>query len=70
MIEIVSHCFGARYAALLVYQLSSLALHEIRAITVTVLYVGGDKAASAVVNYLVTLAAPGYGGTLCRWRHR
>ena len=58
MIEVISHCFGVRYAALLVYHFSSLVLRESKPITMTVIYIIDDKPTITVLEYFSKLNVP------------
>lgn len=58
MIEIISHCFGPRYASLLNYHLSSLVLRESKMITMTVIYIATDDATKAVLEYFKSISKP------------
>jgi len=51
VIEIISHCISPRYAALLVYHLSSLVLRESTPVTMTVVYSKEDPATVTVLDY-------------------
>ena len=58
MIEIISHCFGKKYAALLVYHLSSLVLHESKPVTMSVVYVSGDSDVTTVIKHFSEINRP------------
>lgn len=60
MIEIISHCFGPKYASLLNYHLSSLVLNETRKTTVvaTIIYIAGDHTTEIILEYFKKIDRP------------
>lgn len=60
MIEIISHCFGPKYASLLNYHLSSLVLNETKKTTIvaTVIYITEDHATEIVLKYFSKIERP------------
>lgn len=58
MIEIVTHCFGDRFATLLNYHLSSIVLNESKSVTITVMYATNDKSTNRVLSYFGAIDRP------------
>jgi hypothetical protein len=58
MIEIVTHCFGERFATLLNYHLSSIVLNESQPVTATVMFATNDKLTTKVLSYFGVIDRP------------
>jgi hypothetical protein len=58
MIEIVTHCFGERFATLLNYHLSSIVLNESKPVTATVIFATSDKLTTKVLSHFSAIDRP------------
>jgi hypothetical protein len=58
MIEIVTHCFGERFATLLNYHLSSIVLNESQPVTATVIFATNDKLTTKVLSHFGVIDRP------------
>ncbi|MFA5766369.1 MAG: hypothetical protein WC919_00410 [Candidatus Paceibacterota bacterium] len=58
MIEIVTHCFGERFATILNYHLSSIVLNESQPVTVTVIFATNDKLTTKVLSHFGVVDRP------------